>query len=408
VYYPCCATLTGTAEKRYKKQLLDGFPNKDEEKKFNVGRPDLASGVIPAEYLVVGAQAMVKLTEDAKKWTEVEVLSKSRNGQNFIVEHDNTQYHVGRSAFKPESRRFRGFLKMFKKAPKGVTHNSDLIDMLLKFDLIATGAAGFTLDTFPKPKVELRYLTTADVKNLGAKQTNVAKTLLETALPIQWAVEGNAIFIIQDTRAKRYTLSQEYRSESGVGFFEETQGRIQLVGAEQDLKAASVKISKLAANAGNPMELMGTRRQKGQWLVLSGKTALVWQEKPELQIPVTLVGQHRASGSVTAAHRLVGYLEKVWADVGPVRYLKDKKLEVGKTYLARVQFADDGISKSKPLKVEKKQAIPPVFSQAYVTNLQKYAWEYPIFKRRVINKTLHWTVNEHIVGNDFKKKRFSE
>lgn len=404
LYYPCCSVLTGPAEKRYKKQLLYGFPDKEEAKKFNIGSPDMGSGIIPSQYLEVGSRAVVKLGEPPV-WSTVTLISKSRTGDEFIVEHNNARHVIRRSAFKPESRKFPGFLKMFKRAPEGVKNNSDLIGMLINLGVIET--QGFYLEDFPKPETELKYLTVTDIPSLSSA-TAVAKTTQKGVLCIQWVVKRSEIFIIRDKRAIMFRLAGEYSSESGVGFIDKTGDSLELIAPRQDIASAEVSISVLPRQNGNPMTLMGERRHKGQWVIYSGKKAFVWQEQGDLQIPITIMKEHTVSGSIRPAHHIVGYKKDEWESIGPVRHLRAAKveLEVGKTYLADAQFTQsDTLSTTKPLKILKE--VDPVFSSGFVSNLQTYAWEYPVFQRKMINRTLYWKVDEYLIDKDFKKKRFS-
>uniref|UniRef100_A0A6C0KAI1 Uncharacterized protein n=1 Tax=viral metagenome TaxID=1070528 RepID=A0A6C0KAI1_9ZZZZ len=407
VYYPCCGILTGTAETKYRNQLLKGFPGVGDDA---IGNPDTQSGVIPPEYFVVGAKVRVKRQGGSRsrsgsrsQYVQATMVEIHPSGKTFVVERKGKLRTITRKDLQPESRKFKGFFERFKNAPSGIEDDtSDLLEILKRL----RPTEGILNSKFPKPSVRLSYLTIDDVPSL-ARAKGVAVTEDPGAVPVQFSVEQSALFVIHhgvSVYTASLTAGSRSSQRSGVGFFNATTKSLELVDA--DYTSSDTRIKSIRLVSGNVMNLMTKKKGVSQWLIGLPNGFVAYQEKPSLSLSLTVIRKHKIEGEKRDTHKIVGYKDVKWKEDEPVRYLK--KCEIGKTYMMEFQFNNRTglLSEGKPLRVIKE--IEPVFSAKVVENAMTYAIEYPIFKRKTVAGQLLWIVNDKHIDSSFKIKQFKK
>lgn len=205
LYYPCCEKLTGRAKLEFISKLKSGFTQEEQEKYGIFPDKDILSGVIIPGSTKVGAEAEVILPGDSDytKVTVMEVPKKITpiSEYKIVRNSDSKQFKVQRTAFKKDSRYFRGLNTLNK---------NELISILVKENMVTSGQ-----------KIDIKI----DIMN-NFKYINYT-AILEEFTKIVYKlcrVPDNTILVYLDYKneSDQYYLTNNFKLKSSVKFVEGT------------------------------------------------------------------------------------------------------------------------------------------------------------------------------------------
>ena len=208
LYYPCCEKLVGNDRRIFIEKLKTGFTPEEQEEYGIFPNKDILSGVIIPGSTVKGAKSSVLLPGETD-YSDVEVISvpsKITSTAKYKVKRlsDSQEFTIERSAFKRDSRYFRGLNSLSKQ---------ELINILIKENKVTQGLKIDTLEY--KNKLNFKYIS------LSALREEFTKNIYKATY-----VPDNTNLVILEYNDKNdqfyVDINANVKIESNVNFIDGT------------------------------------------------------------------------------------------------------------------------------------------------------------------------------------------